>query len=162
MNEKFRVKIDTSDKMPGWKFSQQEILGIPLRIEIGPKDIENNQCVIVRRDTREKVVSSLDEVKENIEKILSTMQSDMYEKAKRFLDSHIVDVHSYDELKLFSEEKTGFAKAMWCGCKECEQKIKEDFTITSRCMPFDQTPIDDKCVVCGEKAEKLVYWGKAY
>ena len=162
LKEKFRVKIDVSDKTPGWKFAQQEIQGIPLRIEIGPKDIENNQCVVVRRDTREKIVVSYENIVEDILNILMNMHRDMYSKAKKFLDEHITDVHNYDEMREFSENKTGFARAMWCGCEECEKKIKEDFTITSRCMPFDQSPIDDKCVCCGKTANKLVYWGKAY
>lgn len=162
LKEKFRVKIDVSDKTPGWKFAQQEIQGIPLRIEIGPKDIENNQCVVVRRDTREKIVVSYENIVEDILNILMNMHRDMYSKAKKFLDEHITDVHNYDEMREFSENKTGFARAMWCGCEECEKKIKEDFTITSRCMPFDQSPIGDKCVCCGKTANKLVYWGKAY
>lgn len=162
LKEKFRVKIDVSDKTPGWKFAQQEIQGIPLRIEIGPKDIENNQCVVVRRDTREKIVVSYENIVEDISNILMNMHNDMYSKAKKFLDEHITDVHNYDEMREFSENKTGFARAMWCGCEECEKKIKDDFTITSRCMPFDQNPISDKCVCCGKTANKLVYWGKAY
>lgn len=162
LKEKFRVKIDVSDKTPGWKFAQQEIQGIPLRIEIGPKDIENNQCVVVRRDTREKIVVSYENIVEDISNILMNMHNDMYSKAKKFLDEHITDVHNYDEMREFSENKTGFARAMWCGCEECENKIKDDFTITSRCMPFDQNPISDKCVCCGKTANKLVYWGKAY
>lgn len=162
LKEKFRVKIDVSDKTPGWKFAQQEIQGIPLRIEIGPKDIENNQCVVVRRDTREKIVVSYENIVEDVSNILMNMHNDMYSKAKKFLDEHITDVHNYDEMREFSENKTGFARAMWCGCEECEKKIKDDFTITSRCMPFDQNPISDKCVCCGKTANKLVYWGKAY
>lgn len=162
LKNEFRVNIDKSDKSPGWKFAEQEIQGIPLRIEIGPKDIENNQCVVVRRDTREKIVVELNSLKREIGEILERMHNDMYGRAKSFLDEHITDVHTYEEMKDFSENKTGFAKAMWCGCEECEQKIKDDFGITSRCMPFDEEKIGDKCVVCGKPAKKTVYWGKAY
>ncbi|WP_455719356.1 proline--tRNA ligase [Agathobacter sp.] len=163
LSKDFRVKIDASDKTPGWKFSEQEIQGIPVRIELGPKDIEKNQCVIVRRDTREKTIVSLDEVNEKLAEILETMQNDMLERAKAFLASHINDAHDYNEFKAIAETKPGFIRAMWCGDEACENKIKEDTTVTSRCMPFDdQEQISDVCVCCGKPAHKLVYWGKAY
>ncbi len=163
LSKDFRVKIDASDKTPGWKFSEQEIQGIPVRIELGPKDIEKNQCVIVRRDTREKTIVSLDEVNEKLAEVLETMQNDMLERAKAFLASHINDAHDYNEFKAIAETKPGFIRAMWCGDEACENKIKEDTTVTSRCMPFnDQEQISDVCVCCGKPAHKLVYWGKAY
>lgn len=163
LSKDFRVKIDASDKTPGWKFSAQEVQGIPVRIELGPKDIEKNQCVIVRRDTREKIVVSLDEVNEKLAEVLETMQSDMLERAKTFLAGHINDAHDYNEFKAIAETKPGFIRAMWCGDEACENKIKEDTTVTSRCMPFnDQEQISDVCVCCGKLAHKLVYWGKAY
>ena len=163
LSEDFRVKIDASDKTPGWKFSAQEVQGIPVRIELGPKDIEKNQCVIVRRDTREKIVVSLDEVNEKLAEVLETMQNDMLERAKTFLAGHINDAHDYNEFKAIAETKPGFIRAMWCGDEACENKIKEDTTVTSRCMPFnDQEQISDVCVCCGKPAHKLVYWGKAY
>ena len=163
LSKDFRVKIDATDKTPGWKFAAQEVQGISTRIEIGPKDIEKNQCVIVRRDTREKIVVSLDEVNEKLAEVLETMQNDMLEKAKAFLASHINDAHDYNEFKAIAETKPGFIRAMWCGDEACENKIKEDTTVTSRCMPFgDQEQISDVCVCCGKPAHKLVYWGKAY
>ena len=163
LSKDFRVKIDASDKTPGWKFSAQEVQGIPVRIELGPKDIEKNQCVIVRRDTREKTIVSLDEVNEKLTEVLETMQNDMLERAKVFLASHINDAHDYNEFKAIAETKPGFIRAMWCGDEACENKIKEDTTVTSRCMPFnDQEQISDVCVCCGKPAHKLVYWGKAY
>ena len=163
LSKDFRVKIDASDKTPGWKFSAQEVQGIPVRIELGPKDIEKNQCVIVRRDTREKTIVSLDEVNEKLTEVLETMQNDMLERAKAFLASHINDAHDYNEFKAIAETKPGFIRAMWCGDEACENKIKEDTTVTSRCMPFnDQEQISDVCVCCGKPAHKLVYWGKAY
>lgn len=158
-----RAKLDDSDKSPGWKFSEQEMRGIPLRVELGPKDIENNQCVLVRRDTREKVVVSLDEVETKVPELLETIQKDMFERAKAHRDAHITDAHNYEEFCDAVENKPGFIRGMWCGDRACEDKIKEETAATSRCMPFnDQEHISDVCVCCGKPAKKLVYWGKAY
>lgn len=160
---KFRVKVDDSDKSPGWKFSEQEMRGIPVRIEIGPKDIEANQGVIVRRDTREKVVVSLDELETKVGEILDAMQKEMLERAKAHRDAHISEARTYEEFKDAVINKPGFIKAMWCEDEACELKIKEDTTATSRCMPLKEEPaISDVCVCCGRPAKKLVYWGKAY
>ena len=160
--EDIRVKADFSDKRPGWKFAEAEMRGIPLRVEIGPKDLEKGECVIVRRDTREKTVVKLDELTEKIKEGLETMQSDMLHRAEDFLNGHISDAHTYDEFVDAVDNKPGFIRAMWCGDVACEEKIKEDTTATSRCMPFEQEKIDEKCVCCGKEAKKLVYWGKAY
>ena len=162
LEKQFRVKIDATDKTPGWKFAEQEIRGISTRIELGPKDIEANQCVIVRRDTREKIVVSLDEVETKLAEVLENMQRDMLARAKKFLAEHISDAKTYDEFKDAVANKPGFIRAMWCGELACEEKIKEDTTATSRCMPFEQEQISDVCVCCGKPAKKLVYWGKAY
>ena len=158
----FKVKVDDSDKSPGWKFAEQEIKGIPTRIEIGPKDIEANQAVIVRRDTREKIVVSLDELETELAEVLETMQADMLERARSHREAHTYDVTTYEEFVETINNKPGFVRAMWCGDQACEDKIKEDTTATSRCMPFEQQNISDKCVCCGRPARKLVYWGKAY
>ena len=158
----YSVKVDDSEKSPGWKFSEQEIRGIPLRIEIGPKDIEKNQAVIVRRDTREKYFVSLDEIETRTGEILELMQSEMLERARKHRDAHTYDAHTYEEFKDTVANKPGFVRAMWCGDLACELKIKEDTTATSRCMPFDAEPIDTCCVCCGKPAKALVYWGKAY
>lgn len=158
----FRVKVDDTDKSPGWKFSEQEMRGIPTRVEIGPKDIEANQAVIVRRDTREKIVVSLDELEEKIAQILENIQKDMLETAKAHREAHTYEAVDYAQFNELAENKPGFIKAMWCGDEACEDKIKEDTTATSRCMPFEQEHISDKCVCCGKEAKKLVYWGKAY
>lgn len=158
----YSVKVDDSEKSPGWKFSEQEIRGIPLRIEIGPKDIEKNQAVIVRRDTREKYFVSLDEIETRTGEILELMQSEMLERARKHRDAHTYDAHTYEEFKDTIANKPGFVRAMWCGDLACELKIKEDTTATSRCMPFDAEPIDTRCVCCGKPAKALVYWGKAY
>ena len=157
-----RVKTDDTDKSPGFKFAEQEMRGIPVRIECGPKDIEANQAVVVRRDTREKTVVSLDRLAEGVQEILDTMQKEMLERARAHREAHTYAVTDYEELKKTVEEKPGFVKAMWCGCRECEDKIKEDVQATSRCMPFEQETLSDKCVVCGKPAKKMVYWGRAY
>ena len=157
-----RVKLDDSDKNPGWKFSEQEMRGIPLRVEIGPKDIEAGQCVLVRRDTREKTVVALDKVTEAAAQLLESIQADMLARAEAHLNAHFTDALTYDEFKDAAENKPGFIRAMWCGDLACELKIKDDLAVTSRCMPFEQESISDVCVCCGKPAKKLVYWGKAY
>ncbi|MEG1290809.1 MAG: proline--tRNA ligase [Lachnospiraceae bacterium] len=158
-----RVKMDDSEKSPGWKFSEQEMRGIPIRVELGPKDIEAGKCVLVRRDTREKIQCSLEEVSQKVAELLLVIQKDMFERAKAHRDSHITDAKSYPSFKDAVENKPGFIRAMWCGEESCENKIKEDTTATSRCMPLEhQEAISDVCVCCGKPAHKLVYWGKAY
>ena len=158
----FRVKVDDSEKSPGWKFSEAEMRGIPVRIEIGPKDIEANQAVIVRRDTREKQIVSLDELKAQVANTLETMQKDMLERARAHRDKHTYIAKNYEEFKETVAHKPGFVKAMWCGDQACEDKIKEETTATARCMPCEQEKISDVCVCCGKPAKAMVYWGKAY
>ena len=136
--------------------------GIPIRVEIGPKDMEQNQAVIVRRDTREKIVVSLDELADRAKEILDVIQNDMLARAKEHLATHIYEARTYDEFKDIIANKPGFVKMMWCGDEACELKVKEDTTATSRCMPFEQETITDVCPVCGRPAKALVYWGKAY
>ena len=157
-----RVKVDDSDKSPGWKFSEQEMRGIPVRVEMGPRDIEANQAIIVRRDTREKITVSIDDLDTAIQEVLATMQKEMLERARAHRDAHTYDVHNYEEFKDIVTNKPGFIRGMWCGDEACENKIKEETTATSRCMPFEQEKISDVCVCCGKPAKKLVYWGKAY
>jgi prolyl-tRNA synthetase len=158
----FRVKVDDTDKSPGWKFSEQEMRGIPIRIEIGPKDIEENQAVIVRRDTREKIVVALDNLENEVEKVLDVIQKEMLERAREHRDAHTYQATEFEEFKEAVATKPGFIKAMWCGDKACEDTIKEETGATSRCMPFKQEEIADTCVCCGKKAKSMVYWGKAY
>ncbi len=158
----FKVKVDDSDKSPGWKFAEAEMRGIPVRIEIGPKDIEANQAVIVRRDNREKQVVSLDTLEESVASTLETMQKEMLERARAHRDSHTYTATNYEEFKDIIANKPGFVKAMWCGDQACEDKIKEETTATSRCMPFEQEHLSDVCVCCGKPAKAMVYWGKAY
>ena len=158
----FRVKVDDSDKSPGWKFSESEMRGIPVRVEIGPKDIEANQAILVRRDTHEKITVSLDELEARAGELLETIQKDMLERARAHRDSHTYTATEWDEFVKTINEKPGFVKAMWCGCQECEDKIKEVTGATSRCMPFAQEQLSDKCICCGKPAKKMVYWGRAY
>jgi prolyl-tRNA synthetase len=158
-----RTKLDDSDKSPGWKFSEAEMRGIPVRVELGPKDIEAVKCVLVRRDTREKIECALDDLESVVPALLEQIQKEMFERAKAHRDSHIYDAHNYDEFREIANTKPGFIRAMWCGDVACENKIKEDLAVTSRCMPFnDQEHISDVCACCGKPAKKLVYWGKAY
>ncbi|MCI8416779.1 MAG: proline--tRNA ligase [Lachnospiraceae bacterium] len=158
----FRVKLDDSDKSPGWKFSEQEMKGIPVRIELGPKDIEANQAVLVRRDTREKLTVSLDELEEKLGQVLTAMQTEMLERARAHRDAHTYDAQNYEEFVDIVNNKPGFVRGMWCGDQACEDKIKEETSATSRCMPFQQERIAETCVCCGRPAKSLVYWGKAY
>ena len=157
-----RAKLDKSDKTPGWKFSEYEMRGVPLRAEIGPKDIEKNQAVLVRRDTGEKIFVSLDEIEDTVLKLLDEIHDNMLETARAHREEMTSVAKSYDEFKDIIENKGGFVKAMWCGDTACEEKVKEDTTATARCIPFEQEHISDTCVCCGRKAEKMVYWGKAY
>lgn len=157
-----RAKIDLTDKSPGYKFAEAEIQGIPLRIEIGPKDLEKNQCVFVRRDTREKTIVKLSEMESTAKNLLKKIQDDMFIKAKKHLEAHINDAKTYDEFKEILETNPGFIRAMWCGNVECEDKIKEETGATSRCIPFDEEHISDKCICCGKEAKHMVFWGKAY
>jgi len=156
------VKMDDSDKSPGWKFSEYEMKGIPIRMEIGPRDIENNQAVLVRRDTREKLVVSLDNIKDDIQRILADMQADMLTRARAIRENNTCDAFDFAQLCDTAKEKTGFVRAMWCGELGCEEKIKDTAGLSSRCMPFEQDRISELCVCCGKPAEKLVFWGKAY
>ena len=162
LSEKFTVKLDDSNKNPGWKFSEQEMRGIPVRIEIGPKDIEAGQAVIVRRDNREKTVVSLDNITEAVGEILEKMQADMLAKATAHRDANTHEAHNWEEFTDILTRKQGFIKAMWCGDRACEEAIKDETGATTRCMPFEQEHLSDVCVCCGKPAKKMVYWGRAY
>lgn len=158
----FRVKVDDSDKTPGWKFSESEMRGIPVRVELGPKDIEAGQAILVRRDTHEKITVALSEIEEKTGELLKTIQHDMFERARAHRDAHTYAASGMEEMREIADNKPGFIKAMWCGCRECEEKLKETVGVTSRCIPFKQETISDTCVCCGKPAKKMVYWGKAY
>ena len=156
------VILDDSDKSPGWKFSEHEMRGIPVRVELGPRDIANNQAVLARRDTGEKITVSLDSIAEEVTKLLDDIQNSLLEKARKHRDAHTYTATSMEEFEKTIKETPGFIKAMWCGDEACELEIKEKTGATSRCMPFEQEEISDKCVCCGKKAKTMVYWGKAY
>lgn len=158
----FRVKLDDSDKMPGWKFSEYEMKGVPLRIELGPRDLEQNQCVAVRRDNGEKIVLSLDGLSDSVQRLLDEIHDGLYQRALESLESRIYDAADWQTLSKMIAEKPGFVRAMWCGDLECELKIKEEIGATSRCMPFEQVQVAETCVCCGKPAQKQVVWGKAY
>ena len=157
-----RVKVDDTDQSPGWKFSEYEMKGVPLRVEIGPRDIAENKCVIVRRDNREKAFVSLDELESAVANGLEALRSALYEKALKNREARTFTAENIEQLKNIAAENDGYIQAMWCGDLECELKLKEEADVTSRCMPFGMEPIGDKCVCCGREAKKLVFWGKAY
>ena len=163
LSEKFRVKLDDSDNSTGWKYSQYEMKGVPVRLEIGPRDIENNSCVLVSRVTREKTVVSLDNIVEEVEKMLETVHNELYTRALKNLEEKTSVAHDYDEFLDIAENHPGFIKAMWCGEAECEDKLK-DVTggVKSRCIPFVEDNISDKCVCCGKPAKHMVVWGRQY
>lgn len=157
-----RVKVDDSDKSPGWKFAEYEMKGVPVRLEIGPKDIEQNQCVLVRRDTREKLFVSLDNIEEEVANLLGTMQKELLAKATIHRDEHTFTATTMDDFANTLKTTPGFVKAMWCGDVACEEKVKEMTGASSRCMPFEQDAVAETCICCGKPATSMVYWGKAY
>lgn len=158
----FRVKVDDSDKSPGWKFADAEMRGIPVRIEIGPRDVEAGKCILVRRDTREKKEVLLSEIESEIGSLLQQIQVDMLEKARKHVAEHTYEATDYASFQETIVNKPGFVKAMWCGEQACEDKIKEETGATSRCMPFEQEELSQQCVCCGKKARNMVVWGRAY
>lgn len=154
--------IDLSDKSPGFKFAESEVRGIPLRLEIGNRDLENKTVILVRRDTNEKISVPFDEIENKIQELLKTIQKDMFTKAKERMESKTFEATTLKELTKKMEENMGFIKAMWCGDENCEIKIKETSGITSRCIPFTDEKISNKCVCCEKEAKYLVIWGKQY
>jgi prolyl-tRNA synthetase len=157
-----RVKIDDSDKMPGWKFSEHEMRGVPLRLEVGPKDIQKNQVVLVKRLNREKLFVSMDELETRIPEVLDDVQAALYNKALEMRNAKTFTAVNMDEMEKILNETPGFVKAMYCGNEECEITIKDRMAATARCIPFEQEQISDKCVCCQKEAKHMVYWGRAY
>ena len=163
LSEKFRVKLDDSDNSTGWKFSQYEMKGVPLRLEIGPRDIENNSCVLVSRVSRQKTFVSLDNIVEEIEKALAAVHNELYERAEKNLAEKMSIAHDHEEFLDIAENRPGFIKAMWCGESECEDKLKEETGgVKSRCIPFVEEHISDRCVCCGKPAKHMVVFGRQY
>ncbi len=163
LSKKFRVKVDDRDKYsPGYKFNFWEMKGVPIRIEIGPRDIENGECVLVRRDTADKINVKLEVLQEEIEKTIKSIHENMYNECEVRMKEKTSIAMNLDEFKEKLEKNPGFIKAMWCGSKECEEKIREVTGAKSRCIPFNEEKLSDKCVCCGSKAEHMVIWGKQY
>lgn len=163
LSGKFRVKLDDSENSAGWKFSEYEMKGVPLRLEIGPRDIENGQCVLVSRADRSKEIVPLEGLEDAIERKLKEIHDTLYKKALENREKHTYTCKNTDEItKKLEECGDGFVKAMWCGDEECEDKVKELTGVGSRCIPFEQEHISDTCVCCGKPAKYTVYWGKAY
>lgn len=157
-----RVKLDDSENSAGWKFAEYEMKGVPLRLEIGPRDIAQNQCVLVRRDNREKYFVTLDELETKIPELLTAVCDGLYQNALENRERRTYTAHNLDEFIELANTKSGFIKSMWCGDRACEDKLKEGAGVSSRCIPFEQEHIGDTCPVCGKHADKMVYWGKAY
>lgn len=163
LGEKFRVKLDDSDQSTGWKFSQYEMKGVPVRLEIGPRDIENNSCVLVSRVSRDKKFVSLDNIVNEVEAMLASVHDELVERARKNLAEKTSTATTYGEFLDAAENKPGFIKAMWCGEAECEDKIKNDTGgVKSRCIPFFEDKLSDKCVCCGKPAKHMVVWGRQY
>lgn len=158
-----RVKLDDSENSPGWKFSEYEMKGVPVRVEIGPKDIEAGQCVIASRWNGEKVIVPLDKLEETVSAKLIEARDGMFAKALANQQKRTYACQTVDEItKSLEENGDGFVKAMWCGEEACEDEVKEKTGVGSRCIPFEQEQLSDKCVCCGKPAKCMVYWGKAY
>ncbi|MBR3475508.1 MAG: proline--tRNA ligase [Oscillospiraceae bacterium] len=158
----YRVSIDTSDNSMGWKCAQYEMKGVPLRVEMGPRDMENGQCVMVRRDNGEKTFVKLEELEQKAGELLQAVHDGLFEKARINLEEHIYPAFSVEEAKKLQEEHGGFIKTMWCGDLECELAMKEKAGMSSRCIPFQQEHLADTCACCGKPAKTMIYWGVAY
>ena len=158
----FRVKVDDSEQSPGWKFAEYEMKGVPVRLELGPKDIENGQCVLVRRDNGEKAFVPLEDLETRAAETLQAVHDGLFAKAKKNLDEHIYPAYSLEEAKELQEKHGGFIKTMWCGEEACELKMKDVAGMSSRCIPFRQEHLGDVCPICGKPANKMIYWGVAY
>lgn len=159
----FRVKLDDSDNSPGWKFAQYEMQGVPVRVELGPKDIENGQCVLVRRDTGDKCFVALEELETAVARLLEEIHAALYEKAQKNLEQKTFTARTYEEFLDTAKNRPGFIKAMWCGDSACEDKIKEETGgVKSRCIPFEEERLSEVCVCCGRPARHMVYWGRQY
>jgi prolyl-tRNA synthetase len=154
--------MDDSDNSMGWKCAEYEMKGVPLRVECGPRDLENGQCVIVRRTDREKIVCKLEDLEAEVARQLEEVHNGMFARAKKNLEEHIYEAHSLEEAKALQDEHGGYIKTMWCGELECELAMKEKAGMSSRCIPFAQENLGDTCACCGKEAHKMIYWGVAY
>ena len=162
LKKSFRANIDLSENSPGWKFAQYEMKGVPLRVELGPKDIEAGQCVLVRRDNREKTFVKLEDLESEVARLLGEIHDSLYQKALANREANTHVAHDMAEMHAVADGGNGFYKTMWCGSLECELKMKEEIGVTSRCMPLEQEHLGDTCVCCGRPAHRMIIWGKAY
>ena len=162
LKKNFRADIDLSENSPGWKFAQYEMKGVPLRVEIGPKDMEKGQCCIARRDTGEKTFVPLTELESAVKQLLQDVHDNLYAMAEKNLEDNTFDMTSWEEVKEMAQGKGGFARTKWCGSLECELAMKEKAGVSSRCMPLKQSGTTGKCVVCGKACTTDIYWGVAY
>ena len=162
LKKSFRAGIDLSENSPGWKFAQYEMKGVPLRVERGPKDIEAGQCVLVRRDNREKTFVKLEDLESEVARLLDEIHDSLYQKALANREANTHVAHDMAEMHAVADGGNGFYKTMWCGSLECELKMKEEIGVTSRCMPLEQEHLGDTCVCCGRPAHRMIIWGKAY
>ena len=158
-----RVKLDDSDKAPGWKFAEYEMRGVPLRVEIGPKDMEKGQCCIARRDTGEKTFVPLAELERTVAKLLDDIHANMFAMAKKNLEDNTFTAETWEQVKeLVEKDHGGFVHTKWCGSLECELAMKEKAGVTSRCLPLEQSGAAGKCPVCGRECTTDIIWGVAY
>jgi len=163
LKKDFRVEIDTRDGYtPGWKFNEWEMRGVPLRLEIGPKDMAQGQVMLVRRDTGEKMAVKEEKLAETVKELLDNIQENLFTRAKKFLEENIRETSDYNEFKKIIEKQKGLIKTYWCGNKECEEKIKEETKASIRCIPFEQEKVSGKCIYCGKDSSTLVYFARAY
>ena len=154
--------VDESDKSPGFKFANAEVKGYPIRIEIGPRDLQNNHITLVRRDTLEKITINKEDGIAKVKELLTTIQKNLYDRAKNRRDSMIYKLNTYEELKEMAKKQGGFAYVNWCGNISCEDKIKADLGLKSRCIPLKNESVDNVCICCGQKAVTKIYFGKQY
>ncbi|MGB6607385.1 MAG: proline--tRNA ligase [Atribacterota bacterium] len=163
LKKDFRVEIDTRDGYtPGWKFNEWEMRGVPLRLEIGPKDMAQGQVMLARRDTGEKMAVKEEKLAETVKELLDNIQENLFARAKNFLEENIRETSDYNEFKKIIEKQKGLIKTYWCGNKECEEKIKEETKASIRCIPFEQEKVSGKCIYCGKESSTLVYFARAY
>ena len=163
LSKDFRVEIDARDEYkPGWKFNEWEMRGVPLRLEIGPRDMAKEQVVLVRRDTGEKQIVKEEKLTETVKNLLIEIQENLFNQAKKFLQENIREASDYSEFKKIIEDKKGIIKTYWCGNRECEDKIKEETKASIRCIPFEENKASGKCIYCGKKTSTLVYFARAY
>jgi len=163
LKKDFRVEIDTRDGYtPGWKFNEWEMRGVPLRLEIGPKDMAQGQVMLARRDTGEKMAVKEEKLAETVKELLDNIQENLFTRAKKFLEENIRETSDYNEFKKIIEKQKGLIKTYWCGNKECEEKIKEETKASIRCIPFEQEKVSGKCIYCGKESSTLVYFARAY